>query len=74
MSQALMDYVTARHDVEVAAVRLHLAELSLSDEHSSALAVNQAQDALAVAARRFTRAVDELPLNRQPVGWNEAAS
>ena len=73
MSQALMDYVTARHEVEIAAAQLHLAELQLSDERSSALALNKAQDALAVAARRFSRAVDDLPLNRQPIGWNEAA-
>lgn len=72
MSQALMDYVAARHDVEVAAARLRLAELSLSDEKSSALAVNEAQDGLAVAARKLARAVDGLPLDRQPKGWGDA--
>ena len=72
MSQQLMDYVTARHEVEVAAANLHLAELSLSDEHSSAVAVNAAQDELAVAARRLARAVDGLPLGRRPKGWDAA--
>ena len=70
MSQALMDYVTAMHEVERAATRLHLAELNLSDEHSSALEVNDARDALALAARDLARAVDSLPLNRRPKGWD----
>lgn len=69
MSQALMDYVTALHDVERAVTELRLAELNLSDEHSSALAVNKAQDDVARAAKRLARAVDEMPLNRQPIGW-----
>jgi hypothetical protein len=72
VSQALMDYVIAMHDVEVAVTELRLAELNLSDEHSSALAVNHAQDKVAVAARRLTLAVDALPLNRQPIGWGDA--
>lgn len=72
MSQALMDYVSAQHDLERAVTELRLAELNLSDEHSSALAVNKAQDDVARAARRLTRAVDALPLNRQPVGWRNA--
>jgi hypothetical protein len=72
MSQALMDYVTAMHEVEVAAAQLHFAELQLSDEHSSVLAVNEAQDAIALAAKRLSRAVDELPTGRQPNGWDAA--
>jgi hypothetical protein len=70
VSQALMDYVTSLHDVERAVTELRLAELNLSDDHSSALAVNKAQDDVARASRRLTRAVDSLPLNRQPVGWD----
>jgi hypothetical protein len=73
MSQALMDYVTALRDVEVAAAALHLAELHLSDDDSAAVAVNKAQDDLARASRKLTLAVDELPLSRQPAGWNEVA-
>ena len=71
MSQALADYVTALHEVEVAAATLHLAELQLSDDNSAAVAVNRAQDALAVAAKRLTLATDGLPLSRRPIGWNE---
>lgn len=71
MSQALMEYVTALHEVEVAAATLHLAELRLSDDNSAAVAVNRAQDDLAVAAKKLTLATDGLPLSRQPVGWNQ---
>jgi hypothetical protein len=73
MSQALMDYVCALREVEVAAAALHLAELHLSDDDSAAVAVNKAQGDLARAARKLTLAVDELPLSRQPIGWNEVA-
>lgn len=69
MSQALMDFVSARHDIAVAATKLHLAELSLSGETASVLAVNEAEDEMALAARRLTRAIDELPPGRQPKGW-----
>jgi hypothetical protein len=69
VSQALLDYLTARHDVETVAAELHLAGLRLADENASALAVNKAQDALAFAARRLACAVDALPLDRQPKGW-----
>ena len=65
-----MDYVTGLHEVERAAARLHLAELNLSDDHSSALAVNEAQDALILAARDLARAVDHLPTERRPRGWD----
>lgn len=71
MSQALMDYICAIREVEVAAATLHLAELNLSDNESGAVAVNRAQDALSVAARKLALAVDGLPLSRQPIGWNK---
>ena len=71
MSQALMDYVTALHDVERAVTELRLAELNLSDMHSSVLALNEAQDKVALAAQRLTKAIDALPVNRQPKGWVE---
>lgn len=70
MSQALMDYVTARHDLEVAVTELRLAELNLCDEHSSALTVNVAEDKVALAAQRLTRAIGSLPPERRPKGWD----
>jgi hypothetical protein len=71
MSQQLMDYVSALHEMELAAATLRVAELSLADDHSSALAVNKAQDALVLAARNLTLAVEALPMERRPKGWNE---
>lgn len=64
-----MDYVSAQHDLERAVTELRLAELNLSDEHSSALAVNEAQDKVALAAQRLTRAIGLLPPERRPKGW-----
>jgi len=64
-----MDFVSARHDIAVAAAKLHVAELNLSDETASALAVGEAEDEMALAARRLTRAIDGLPPERQPKGW-----
>jgi hypothetical protein len=68
VSQQLVDYVTAFGETELAAARLLVATLQLSDDHSSVLAVNEAQAALCLAAKRLTRAVDELPAERQPEG------
>lgn len=70
MSQQLADYVTAFGETELAAARLLVATLQLSDDHSSVLAVNEAQADLCLAARRLARAVDELPAERQPKGWS----
>jgi len=66
-----MDYVTALQDVERGVTELRLAELNLCDEHSSVLAVNEAQDKVALAAQRLTKAIDALPPNRQPKGWGQ---
>ena len=73
MSQELMDYVSAFHDVELAVARLRVADLSLADMNASVIAVNQAQDAVTVAARKLTRAAEALPLERQGHirGWVE---
>jgi hypothetical protein len=73
MSEALADYVDAFHDMELAVARLRVADLSLVDLNASALAVNQAQDAVTVAARALTRATEALPFERQGKirGWVE---
>ena len=71
MSQALMDYVTARHEVLIAVLKMLTAEQQLSDEHSSVLAVTDAEAEAQDAARKFTAAVDALPRDRRPVGWGE---
>ena len=75
MSTILEDYVNARHDVELAVARLHVADLSLAGPHASAIEVNQAEDAVTVAARKLTRAAEALPMERQRQirGWVEPA-
>lgn len=69
MSQQLMDVVTAFHDLEVAVIELKLAEMKLSDEHSSVLAVVEGETKIKLAAQRLTRAIDSLPMDKRPKGW-----
>ena len=73
MSQELADYVDAFHDMELAVARLRVADLSLVDLNASVVPVNQAQDAVTVAARTLTRAAEALPMERQGHirGWVE---
>jgi len=73
MSQELADYVDAFHGMELAVARLRVADLSLVDLNASVVPVNQAQDAVTVAARKLTRAAEALPLERQGHirGWVE---
>ena len=73
MSQELADYVDAFHDMELAVARLRVADLSLVDLNASVVPVNQAQDAVTVAARKLTRAAEALPMERQGHirGWVE---
>ena len=75
MSEQLADYVAAFHDIELAVARLRVADLGLADPNSSVIAVNQAQDAVTVAARKLTRAAEALPVERQGRirGWVERA-
>ena len=75
MSEQLADYVSAFHDIELAVARLRVADLGLADPNSSVIAVNQAQDAVTVAARKLTRAAEALPVERQGRirGWVERA-
>jgi hypothetical protein len=71
MTQALMDYVTARHDTIVAVLEMLTAEHRLSDEDSSVLALTGAECEVDAAAARLAAAADALPHDRRPVGWSE---
>jgi len=71
MTQALMDWVSARHDAILAVLETLTAEHHLSDEHSSALAVTAAERGMDYAARRLAQAMDGLPLDRKPAGWGD---
>lgn len=74
MSQALMDYVTARHDAIAAVLEMLTAEHRLSDEMSSVIDVTDAECAVDGAARKLAEAVDVLPRDRRPAGWGEPAA
>lgn len=63
------ELIQAREDVIRAALDVLAAERSLSDEETATQAVMDAEDALAAAAERLTRAVDALPVSRRPKEW-----
>lgn len=71
MSQALMDYVTARHDAIVAVLGMLTAEWQLSDERSSVPAVTGAECEVDQVAAKLADAADELLMDRKPAGWND---
>jgi hypothetical protein len=71
VSEALNEYMSAFHDAILAVLGVLTAERRLSDEHSSALAVGESEDAADRAAARLAVALDALPLSYWPVGWHE---
>jgi hypothetical protein len=71
VSQALMDYVTARNDAIRAVLRMLAAEHELSDELSSVLDVTDAEAEVDAVAARLADATEALPRDRHPVGWRE---
>jgi hypothetical protein len=71
VSQALMDYISARHAAIVAVLGMLTAEHRLSDELSSVIDVTDAEMDADGAARALSEAVDRLPRDRQPVGWGD---
>jgi hypothetical protein len=71
MSQALMDYISARHAAIVAVLGMLTAEHQLSDELSSVIDVTDAEGEVDGAARTLSEAANELPRDRRPVGWSK---
>jgi hypothetical protein len=71
VSQALADWVTARHDALASALETLASEYRLSDEHSSVLALGAAERGMDAAAKRLADAVDALPSDRRPAGWGD---
>ena len=65
----LAELIQAREDVIRATLELLVAERELSDDGASAKKVMDAEEAMAFAAERLTRAVDALPAGRRPRGW-----
>ena len=58
------------HEVAIQGHTVALAELGLDLDQASVTALSDAERALCFAARDLARAVDELPLERQPKGWS----
>jgi hypothetical protein len=71
MSQALMEYITARHDAIMAVLGMLKAEHQLSDELSSVIDVTDAEREVDAAAGKLAEAAGALPRDRKPVGWNK---
>lgn len=71
MSAALEDYAIAEEKMLQAALRTLMTERGLSGIGAGASAkdITDTSAGLALAARDLTRAVDELPRERQPKGW-----
>ena len=72
MSRDLEDYVAAERAAIVAILEMLTAEHQLSDEHSSVLDVTDAERKADHAAFDLANAVDALPRDRRPVGWDQA--
>lgn len=62
----------ARRNLAKAAIRLLAAEHEDETSPSWAQEHEYACEQFAIAARDLTRAVDKLPADAQPVGWNRA--
>jgi len=70
VSATLDDYYRSLRNLQRDVMTLTAAEMNLAEENSSAKAVNVAEDAVALAARALTTAVDMKPRAEQPKGWN----
>ena len=69
MTASRLDLIQAREDVLKAALDVLRAERELSDDGPSALAVSEADERLALAAKRLTEVVGESGA-RRPKGWD----
>ncbi|MET8430091.1 hypothetical protein [Nocardia sp. NPDC004860] len=63
------EYSIARDELAHAAVAYLRAMIDPREHPHSAAAAEYAQEQMRLAARRVTRAVVALPVDRQPVGW-----
>lgn len=61
----------AQDGVEAAALRSITAQHYSDGERHAADESTYASELLALAARKLVRAVDRLPREHQPVGWND---
>jgi hypothetical protein len=77
MSKALEGYFASLkqvrlriHELAIAGHVTEIAELHLDEDTASVTDLSDSEKALALAARELARAVDELPRERRPSGWN----
>lgn len=63
--------VLARQEVLRAALDVLAAEHHLADDSASVTRLQDAEDAMAIAARDLTNAIDELPPRQRPKGWGD---
>lgn len=63
------EVVAWREEVIRSVLGVLSAERHLSDEETSAAALTEAEEQLALAARGLARATDLLPAGRRPKGW-----
>ena len=63
-------YIDARENTLRCALDSLRAERRLMDDHGSVPVSSAADAALCLAARRLDRAVEELPRERKPKGWD----
>lgn len=68
--EALRKARLAFHMAEIKAHRVAAAELRLTDEHSSASELTDAEHMFAFACRDVVTAVDGLPDGKRPRGWD----
>ena len=65
------EYSTARDELAHAAVSYVRAMIDPREHAHSAAAAEYAEEQMCLAARRVAQAVEAVPADRQPVGWDQ---
>ncbi|WP_405137575.1 hypothetical protein [Nocardia sp. NBC_01388] len=68
---AMHEFVTARDELAHAALCYVQAQLDPREHAHSAAQVEHTEELMCLAARRVARAVEALPEDKRPVGWDE---
>ncbi|MFJ4653905.1 hypothetical protein ACIP5Y_21790 [Nocardia sp. NPDC088792] len=73
-AEVMGEFVTARDELAHTALCYVQAQLDPRQHAHSAAQVEYAEELMCLAARRVTRAVEALPEDKRPVGWDDDAS
>lgn len=65
----LADVITCREALTRAVLDMLAAERRLSEDNASVVALRDAETAISLAARDLTNAIDDLPEQQHPRGW-----